>query len=260
MRRMTTNLGTVVVGTVVLVLVLTSIASADPAPSSTALLADAAGRADAGDHLGAIRLYTRAYDLDADPALLTIIGTEYRKADKPLEAIQNFCAYLLVVPTGPNAEYATEQVRAISASPTACTRAVVNPTFVAPAAAFTTTTPTTTTTAYSRRELAGIATGAAGLVSIGLGLYFGHEARQVSIQLTNHDVTTPWPANVAELDARGQSYSVRETALLVTGGVALATAGVLFVTGRTARRSTERLTIAPSVSHTGGGIAITGGF
>jgi len=108
-------------------------------------------------------------------------------------------------------------------------------------------------------EIGGITAGAIGVVSLGLGAYFGVQAQSLSDQLSQHDPTTPWPNDIRAIGQRGRSYEERERALLVLGGAAVVTGGVMYVLGRS-RRLTERVAIAPLVSRDGVGVTIAGGF
>lgn len=99
-----------------------------------------------------------------------------------------------------------------------------------------------------------------GLASLGAGLYFHHEARSISDQITNHEPGLPWPENISELQPRGQRYQNEQLIWLTTGSVALVTAGVLYFTGRAARTSSERISVAPALSPSAAGLAISGGF
>ena len=231
-------------------------------------LSEAAMRSHVGDHLGAIERYEQAYGSDGDIALLTILGSEYRDAGKPREAIQNFCAYLAVEPRGPNVAFATAQVRAIQADlgkqipsgldvclPVAAVDLTLSPpslTPVQPVAA--------APQGWSDGELAGAGVGALGLVSIGVGAYFGLRASSLSDEITHHSQGTPWPDNIRDLEARGERYTGDELLLFATGSVALVAASVLYVTGRRARLASDRISVAPAITHDGAGLAISGGF
>src|ERR1041384_4474618 len=104
-----TRVGAVVLGVAV------GLGSARAEPDRVTTLGEAALRSHAGDHLGAVQLYERAYAGERDVDLLTVLGAEYRSANRPLDAIQNFCAYLAVEPDGPNAAFAASQLRSIQA-------------------------------------------------------------------------------------------------------------------------------------------------
>jgi hypothetical protein len=245
------------------------------------VLGEAALRSAAGDHLGAIERYEQAYRTSGDVELLTILGSEYHDAGKPGDAIQNLCAYLAVEPAGANAAFAAAQVRAIQAelgkqipgdrdvclpvaavdltlSPPALTPVALTPPSLTPPA--TVHTEVAAPQGWSNRELAGAATAALGLVSIGAGVYFGFQARSLSDQITQHPPGTPWPDNIRNLQTRGERDTSNELLLFATGSVALVTASVLYVTGRRARMASDRIAVAPAIAHGAAGLAISGGF
>jgi hypothetical protein len=212
-------------------------------------LGEAAMRSHAGDHAGAIERYVQAYRSDGDVELLAIVGSEYRDAGRPREAIQNFCAYLAVEPRGPNAAFAVAQVRAVQAelgkqipsdrdvclpvaavdlalSPPSLTPPSRPPPSLSPGAA-----ELVAPQGWSDLELAGAGIAALGLATIGAGAYLGAERS-------------------------------RDAGLLLcaTGSVALATASVLYVVGRRARIASDRLAVVPAVSLAGAGLTVSGGF
>ena len=228
------------------------------------LLAQAAARSHAGDHMGAIELYERAYRQDTSMDLLVTIGSEYRKAGKTDEAIQNFCAYLAVEPNGDQSVFAANEVFSIEASlgrrmgGNACTPAEPMLPPIAPPTVR--QGPPTTNSELSQREIAGLATGAAGLIGLATGVYYGVRASDISDQIVDHDATTPWPANIKDLEAQGQHAETMQKIFLIGGAVATAAGVYLTVTGRSHRIANERITVAPALLQQGGGLAISGGF
>jgi hypothetical protein len=218
------------------------------------LLADAAAKSNAGDHGAAISIYERVYFEDLDPAMLPILATEYRRAGLPLDAMSYFCHYLSTAPKGPQAAYATAQViqlrNELGQKGSVCD--APKPMRVDFA------TPRQKSNKMSKREIAGVATAAFGLVSLGVGVYYGYEARSISNQITNHPAGEVWPDNIGELEARGERYESRQNKFLLVGGAALVTAGVLYFTGRADRRS--ETFVAPSVTSSGAGISFARGF
>lgn len=246
------------------------------------VLGEAAMRSDAGDHLGAIERYERAYRSGGDVELLTILGSEYHDAGKPSEAIQNFCAYLAVEPSGPNAAFAAAQVRAIQAElgkqipsdrdvclPVAAVDLMLSPPSLTPPPlmppSLTLPSPTpgrqevAAPQGWSNRELAGAGIAALGLVSIGAGVYFGFQASSLSDRIAHHSPATPWPDDIRDVQARAERDTSNELLLFATGSVALVTASVLYVTGRRARMA-DRISVAPAISHGTASLAISGGF
>jgi tetratricopeptide (TPR) repeat protein len=258
-------------GLVVVVIVgaLSGVASAqesnvDPDADTFDLLAQAAARSHAGDHTGAIELYERAYRQDASMDLLVTIGSEYRKAGKNDEAIQNFCAYLAVEPGGDQAVFAAGEVFSIEASlgrrmgGAACSPAEPMLPPIAPPTVR--QGPPTTNSELSQRELAGLATGAAGLFGLAAGVYFGVRANDISDQIVNHPANTPWPANIKDLEDAGERAETMQMVFMIGGAVATGAGVYLTVTGRSHRIANERITVAPALLQQGGGLAVSGGF
>jgi hypothetical protein len=257
-------------GLVVAVIVgaLSGVANAQVAQESNVdtfdLLAQAAARSHAGDHTGAIELYERAYRQDASMDLLVTIGSEYRKAGKSDEAIQNYCAYLAVEPNGDQAVFAASEVFSIEASlgrrmgGAACSPAEPMLPPIAPPTVR--QGPPTTNSELSQREIAGLATGAAGLIGLATGLYYGARAHDISSQIIDHDPAMPWPANIKDLEDQGQHAETMQTVFLIGGAVATAAGVYLTVTGRSHRIANERITVAPALLQQGGGLAVSGGF
>ena len=241
------------------VVVTAMLATTASANDSVTLLADAAARSNAGDHAAAIALYEQAYLAEPDPALLPIIGAEYRRAGLPLDAMSFFCDYVTALPKGPQAAFATSQVIAIRAElrlpkDRICEKAApIRVDFVTPRRA------PRTKPGMSKRELAGLATAAAGLASLGASLYYTSRASAISSDISNHDPARPWSADIHELQARGERFEDRAQLFALAGGAALITAGVLYFTGRADRLSSETI-VAPTVTSAGGGISFTRGF
>lgn len=224
------------------------------------LLAEAAAKSNAGDHAAAIALFERAYFEDLDPSLLPILATEYRRAGLPLDAMGYFCHYLSTAPKGPEAAYTTAQVIQIRSELGQKGRVCDAPKptrvdFVTPR-----NKPQRREGKMSKREIAGVATAAFGLVSLGVGVYYGLEARAISNQISSHPQNEAWPDDISELEARGERYESRQNKLLLVGGAALVTAGVLYFTGRAHRLSEETLLVAPSITDGGAGISFARGF
>jgi len=83
----------------------------DKGANAQELVKKAIAASKSGDHLGAIDLYLEAYKLAPVPVLLSNIGTEYKQAEKPVEALKYFCKYLDAEPTGNSSTYATAQAK-----------------------------------------------------------------------------------------------------------------------------------------------------
>lgn len=219
------------------------------------LVSQAAAKSNAGDHAAAIALYERAYLDGLDVHLLPILATEYRRAGMTTEALASFCQYLVAQPKGSQAAFSASQVIAIRrelGQPVAGTDvcAVAQPVRID-------TLPRRAKPGMSKREIAGIATAAAGVASLVAGVYYGFEAHAISNDITNRGAGEAWPANIADLEDRGQRAERLQNTFLLLGGAALVTGGVLYITGR---RASESQLVTPTVSPGSVGISFSRGF
>ena len=222
------------------------------------VLAEAATHANAGRHAQAIAMYEQVYASTGDVDLLPIIGMAYRRAGASHEALQQLCAYLRVAPRGEHAAVATVEVVTIRRElgddidmNHVC--AVEAPGTITPAALTVEAAPRTQLSTQHKLALASAALGA---VTAGMMLYFNHEVRAISDRIANQPTDQPWPTDIHAQEARGQRNETRALVFGAATGVALITAGVLYVTGR---KSTE-VVVAPSVSTSGGGVTLSRGF
>ena len=217
-------------------------------------MGNGAALSNAGDHAAAIALFEQAYLWEPDDALLPIIGTEYRMAGLPIDAISYFCQYITTNPNGNQLAYATTQVRSIRAE---LGQTVTGNVCAEPA-------PTRVDfrekkqpkKSMSKREMAGIATAAFGLASATVGVYYGFEARSISNSISNHSPAEAWPEDISAIEHRGERYESREKLFLIGGAAALVTGGILYFTGRSDREAM----VAPTVSASGAGISYARGF
>lgn len=226
------------------------------------LMSEGAAKSNAGDHAGAIALYEQAYLYEPDPLLLPILASEYARAGLANDALHYFCQYLKVQPKGSQAVYATSQVIALRSQigqPVSKDRVCDAPRpvridFVTPRHA------PRDKPGMSKREMAGIATAAAGAVSLVASVAYNMKASSISNQIGNHPTNEPWPDNIQALEDRGQRYEDRSNLFLLAGGAALVTGTVLYFTGRADRLSSEKAMITPTVSPNGAGISFARGF
>ncbi len=220
---------------------LAGVAAGQPGTANELLL-EASSRAAQSDHAGAAELYRQAYAIDGDVALLPIIAVEYRRAGKPLDAVQYFCTYLYMSPGGPAAADATAQVVALQHD--ACTPVGWAP---APVRA----------QAVTKRELAGIGTVTAGALALAAGVYYKAQSSRIGDQIASHDPAQSWPANIHQLEQQGMRDEDLARALWIAGGVAVGSGIALYVSGRAARVA-EHVTLAPTPS--GGSMVLSGRF
>jgi len=248
------------------------------------LVKKAIARSGAGDHAAALELYKQAYTVIPNVVLLSNIGSELEQVGKLEEALHYFCTYLEQDAAGMNADYATSHARALQAQ---LGNTVDDDNVCAPARPEPPPPPPPDPGRRTQRKAdsqtgggapgervrtaphggsstlryAGLATGAAGLVGLAIGAYDGIRAKQISDEISNQDLTKPWPDDIQRREHRGQSYENLEIGFLIGGGVLTATGTVLYLLGRdggSAERPSDRTTLR--VIPTTNGFAVSGGF
>ncbi len=235
------------------------------------LVKKAIAKSQAADHAGAIELYLQAYQLIPAPLLLSNIGTEYQQSQKPVEALKYFCKYLESDPTGTSADYATAQAKVLQIQlgnkdvdeknvckpPEPVTKPVDQPPVTPPSQL----PPAAPSPKRSSLEYAGIGVGAAGVISLALGFYYGYEAKSASDKITNWPMGIPWPSDIQQEMADGHSDQTKQIAFLIIGGAAVATGGILYYLGhKSTAESAEHTVLVPVVTPGGGGLALGGTF
>ena len=257
-------------------------ASAQPQPSpatkqqASALVKQAIAKSQAGDHATAIELYLQAYALIPQPLLLSNIGSEYQQeSGKQVEALKYFCKYLEADPTGSNVSYATAQAKAlqIQLGNQVDDKDVCKPAAPPPPPPPDTGSQVTGTTDIAQPpppqpeggggktlEYTGLGVAAVGAVGLGVGVYFGLQAKDKSDQISNHKMSDPWPADIKQIEADGQSDENKQVAFLIGGGVALAAGTVLYFVGKSHASSGEHVAIVPVVTPTSAGLSLGGSY
>lgn len=226
------------------------------------LVKKAIAKSQQGDHNGAIDLYLQAYQLSPQHALLSNVANEYLEMKKSIEALKYFCMYLEKDPTGTNATYVTSKAKAleIEMGNTDVTDATVcKPKTKAPVEdkpIVDKQPPPITGTGEAKDpgaglKYAGLGVAAAGAVAVGLGVFFGFKAKQISDDITHHcdgfppNMCPQWPDNIKQQEADGESYQTKQIIFLVAGGAAVATGTALYFIGRSKKPSAERMTFVP---------------
>ncbi len=229
------------------------------------------------DHLAAIELYLKAYAVVPLPTLLSNIGTEYQQTAKPVEALKYFCLYLEKDPAGALVTYATSQARVlqiqlgnnVSNDAEVCKPAVVTPpgdgssSGAEPGSDVPAVVEPTKSDPGGGMKLAGMVTGGVGLVSFGLGLYFGVQAKKINDDIENQGVSEPWRDDIVAYMDKGQRYEYMQIGFLVAGGALVVGGTVVYMLGRgktSAAESQTQVSITPNVTSTGGGVTVSGRF
>ena len=123
-----------------------------------------------------------------------------------------------------------------------------------------TDTPEVTSRGNPTLMYTGLATGVAGLVATGVGIYAGVQGKQISDQINSHDPMTPWPDNIKDLERRGEAYNRLQVISLIGGGVLITTGIVLFVVSRPDAPPERSDRSVVHVVPTSNGLAVFGRF
>jgi tetratricopeptide (TPR) repeat protein len=212
----------------------------------------------------AIAAYQEAYRLSALPALLLNIAQAYRLKGDARKAIAHYKQF---VEAAPDHEFAAE-ARVLIARLTA----EVEEQEAAEARAAAeraerergpTRTVTVERTVPSRgskgMRIAGIATGAAGMVAIGFGIKYALDVRRIEDELSSRE--GQWTEEALAKVKEGERAERAMVLLLGLGGGAVVTGAVLYVIGRPARDTGARsITVAPQADEDGLGFAVSGRF
>jgi hypothetical protein len=267
-----------------------ALAQPRPTPKQTAaakaLVNKAIDKSAAGDHDAAIDLYRQAFDIFPNSLLLTNIGYELLQSGKAAEALRYFCMYLEKEPTGSNVPYATSQAKLAQmelgnknvASREVC-EAPVPPEPAEPPPAPTVreiledppppaqpapVAPPPEVPSRGRSKLAyvGLGLGVGGLAALGVGLYEGVQAQNITDQINDErGPNGEYPDNIRDLQARGQAYENRQIGFLIGGGVLIAAGAVLYFVGSSdADETSEPSKAMVRVTPTTNGVAVFGRF
>jgi tetratricopeptide (TPR) repeat protein len=103
-------------------------------------------------------------------------------------------------------------------------------------------------------KIAGLATGGAGLVLTGVGIYFGLKASALS---DDAEALTEWDPSVVD---DGEAANRNLLIFVGVGAAAVVTGGVLYYLGMRADAAAERVSLAPLLLPEGGGVVVRAWF
>jgi tetratricopeptide (TPR) repeat protein len=250
----------------------------------------AIAKSQAGDHEAAVELYLEAYKIIPQPLLLSNIGSEYQQMKKPVEALSYFCKYIDADPTGNNISYATAQAKTLYIElggvddvddDDVCKPIVKKKKApdrqpdvggntngnndnrvdgrTPPPPGQVDAKPASPS---SPVRWVGVGLGVVGAGVFGLGTYYGLQAKKISDDITNHDPSQPWPANINQLEADGAAYEKKQIYFMIGGGAALATGIVLYFVGgpKASSESATGVSFTPVATPDTLGFAASGRF
>jgi hypothetical protein len=188
----------------------------------------------AGDYAGAAVDFRTAYAADPDPAYLFNLAQALRLAKACDDAALSYRTFLAEVPDAKNREqiegYLRDLDRCVAEQKAGPSRPAPGPT-EAPAV----TAPTVDTAPQKRSKTVPIVLGVAGIIVLGAGAYFAHDANAAEDEY-NRVCTEPdcvWgpehDAKLAELDDRGKRSQTLGVSLLAVGGAAVIAGAVLWL-------------------------------
>jgi hypothetical protein len=247
------------------------------------LVKKAIAKSQAGDHSGAIDLYLQAYQLSPQHALLSNVANEYLEMKKSYEALKYFCMYLEKDPTGTNATYVTSKAKSIEiemgnsdvTDATVCKPKVKKDPKETPPKDEPKKEPITTPTTGSVEtgsdsgkgmRYAGLGIAGAGAIAIGLGAYFGLQAKKIADDITHHcdgfppNMCPAWDNNIKQIEEEGRSDNTKFIVLTIAGGAAIITGTALFIVGRKKPSEQNRVTFTPVATGDTVGFVLDGRF
>ena len=283
-------------------------ALADPKPPSekdkqiaSELVKKAIARSQVGDHGAAIDIYLQAYTIVPNPTLLSNLGAEYQQSGKPKEALRYFCMYLEKDRDGANAPYATAQAKLLQAqlgnknvsdddvcaAPRPTPKRGGRPTIAPTETDTDEPTPrrpardpgpapgevisregTASQSSSSSLRIAALVTGVTGIASVGVGVWAGLKAKQISDDISSHPGDAQWTKTIRQIEADGQRYENIQVATLIAGGALLTTGIVLFLVDNSSSSSSgatdagrdRSVHVVPTIAPTATGLAVVGRF
>lgn len=212
-----------------------------------------------GDYAAARGHFERALELHPEPLLLLNIGSTYRREGELDAALGYYRRFLAEAAADDEYRPAVQQIIAeleeeIAERDRAAAAAATPPTAATPPLV----APTPRRDRGRRLRLTGLATAAAGIVLVGVGVQQGVHAGNIEEELAN--ASGPWTAERQARYDEGQSAETRALVLGITGGIAVAAGTTLYLLGRGDEHDDRALAIVPYTDGAASGLALTGAF
>jgi tetratricopeptide (TPR) repeat protein len=246
-----------------LILAAAPATSAEPDPLSDARVHYEQGMShyQLGEFPQAIDEFKIAYAASRAPGLLFNLAQASRLAKQYDQALFFYRSYLRARPDAPNR--ADVEARILELEPLAAAekRREAAPETTTPPSETTTMPPAPTPPPAAtvntilglpplaarprngkRERIAGLVTGGAGLLTLGLGIYFGTQALDAQNKLAG---VANWDAPAQSLYRNGHDDAIAATTLYVAGGVAVAAGAALYLWGWRRDVQARRFAIAP---------------
>lgn len=260
-------------GLALALVVLPSLALADPTPKDQQkagdLVKQAIAKSQAGEHQAAISLYSEAYKIIPQPLLLSNIGSEYQQIEhKEVEALGYFCKYLAADPNGTNVGFATAQAKTLyiklggvtdvkdedvckpiqKPAPAVETKPDMTPIDTSPTPAPSTPPIAEGGTKTSPLRYVGIGVAAVGVGMFGYGTYEGLQAKSISDEISNHPKSEPWDANIKAREQEGKDAEKKQIIFMAAGGAAVAAGAVMFFVFAPKTATEHAVAVAPTTN------------
>jgi tetratricopeptide (TPR) repeat protein len=214
-----------------------------------------------GEYQRAAAEYLQAFALFPDPELLFNVGQVYRLGGDRELAAAYYRRYLELEPDGRAAPEARRHLDALGATlpaGSAESKWGAPPEHAPAPAAAVAATAQRDASPDDRRgrwlRWGGMAAGGTGLLFLGIGLYYGIEARSISAELSQVD---RWTADRLDRFDDGERAEARAIGFSIAGGALLVGGGVLYWLGRRSQR--ERAVEVGAALGPAGEIAIAAG-
>jgi tetratricopeptide (TPR) repeat protein len=198
--------------------------------------------------------YKEAYRLDPRPEMLFNIAQAYRLGKKKPEAVEYFKKYLAEQPDGAGATEARTHVATLTKEidEEAALKKAPPPTMLPPEPIAQPPVQRDEPEQPGKKlRIAGLVTAGVGVLSLGLGIKFGLDAKAASDDITNH--TGPWTKKEEDRFDEGERANRNMKIAYVVGGVLVVGGGVMFYLG-------VRAKAAPVVTDQSASLVVTGEF